>query len=270
MKKLLVSIVAGAAAVACLGQAYAADLGYPAYKAPPLAAPVQSWTGLYIGANGGWGWANANATVSPFGPDSLADFGTQTIGGNNANGAVFGGQIGYNWQFAPLWVLGIEGDVDGGGAGSTHNVTIASGLMPGIGNVGLGASSKLDYLATVRGRIGYVWGPGLLYFTGGGAWAGFNHDGIISTNTAPGTYGQSAVGSWSDTASGYVLGGGYEWMIANHWMARAEYLYYGFGNNNNSRSFAFPACNSGVACGANVSVGNANISVARFGLSYKF
>ncbi len=74
MKKLLVSIVAGAAAVACLGQAYAADLGYPAYKAPPLAAPVQSWTGLYIGANGGWGWANANATVSPFGPDLLADF----------------------------------------------------------------------------------------------------------------------------------------------------------------------------------------------------
>ena len=115
MKKLLVSIVAGAAAVACWGQAYAADLGYPAYKAPPLAAPVQSWTGLYIGANGGWGWSNINATVSPFGPAALADFGTQTIGGNNANGAVFGGQIGYNWQFAPLWVLGIEGDVDGGG-----------------------------------------------------------------------------------------------------------------------------------------------------------
>ena len=142
MKKLLVSFVAGAAAVACLGQAYAADLGYPAYKAPPLAAPVQSWTGLYIGANGGWGWANANATVSPFGPDSLADFGTQTIGGNNANGAVFGGQIGYNWQFAPLWVLGIEGDVDGGGAGNTHNVTIASGLMPGIGNVGFGGQHQ--------------------------------------------------------------------------------------------------------------------------------
>jgi outer membrane immunogenic protein len=265
-KLVLISAISGAL-LAAAGSALAADLAYYKASPPPLAAPT--WTGFYIGANGGWGWANANATVSPFGPAALADFGTRTIGGNNANGAVFGGQAGYNWQFSPAWVIGIEGDVDGGGAGSAHHLTTASGLAP-AGNVGFGSSSKLDYLATVRGRIGYVWGQGLLYFTGGGAWAGINHDGIISTNTAVGTFGQSAIGSWSNTASGYVVGGGYEWMIADHWLARAEYLYYGFGNNNNNRSFAFPVCSGGAACGANVSLGNANISVARFGLSYKF
>jgi outer membrane immunogenic protein len=250
--------------LAATGSALAADLAYKA--PPPPLPPAPSWTGFYIGANGGWGWANANATVTPFGA-ALTDFGGGTISGNT-NGAVFGGQAGYNWQWNQNWVIGIEVDVDGGGAGSSHHFTTASGLGP-TGNDGFGGSSKLDYLTTVRGRIGYIWGQGLLYFTGGGAWAGFHHDGILSTNTVAGAIGQSAVGDWSNTASGYAIGAGYEWMIADHWIARGEYLYYNFSNNNN-RSFTSPVCADGNPCGANINFGNANINVARFALSYKF
>ena len=243
-------------------QCPAADL---AYKAPPPPPAAPTWSGFYIGLNGGWGWANANATVSPFGA-ALTDFGSQTISGNT-NGAVFGAQAGYNWQFSPSWVIGIEADVDGGGAGSSHHFTTASALSP-AGNDGFGGSSKLDYLTTVRGRIGYIWGQSLWYFTGGGAWAGFKHDGILSAN-AVGLFGDFAVNNWSTTASGYAIGAGYEWMITDHWLARGEYLYYNFSNNN-SRSLAFPVCADGSPCGANVNFGNANISVARFALSYKF
>jgi outer membrane immunogenic protein len=267
MKMKLVFIAAiGGALLAAAGNALAADLPI---KAPVLPPPAPSWTGFYGGVNGGWGWADVNATVSPFGGAALADFGPQAIGGSNANGAVFGAQAGYNWQFNPAWVIGIEGDVDGAGTGTAHNVTTTSSLEP-LGNVGFGASSKLDYLISVRGRIGYVWGQGLLYFTGGGAWAGFTHDGIVSTNTAPGAVGQSVVDNWTSNASGYVIGGGYEWMVADHWTVRGEYLYYNFSSNNNNRPFSYPVCADGNACGASVNFGNTNISVARFAVNYKF
>jgi hypothetical protein len=76
MKMKLVFILAtGGALLVAAGSALAADLSL---KAPPAPLPpAPTWTGFYIGANGGWGWANVNATMSPFGA-ALGDFGTQT------------------------------------------------------------------------------------------------------------------------------------------------------------------------------------------------
>src|SRR5581483_673353 len=91
------------------GEALAADM--PARlsaKAPVIVSPT--WSGFYAGINAGWGWSTAKATGSAAGPVA-ADFAGIPPLSANANGGLFGFQLGYNWQIAS-WVLGMEGDID--------------------------------------------------------------------------------------------------------------------------------------------------------------
>jgi outer membrane immunogenic protein len=88
--------------------ALAADLLVPA--APVAVAPT--WTGLYVGANGGWGWASNFSASSTFKDPTGAVVISPATSNLNATGAVFGGQLGYNWQTGN-WVWGVEGDFDG-------------------------------------------------------------------------------------------------------------------------------------------------------------
>jgi outer membrane immunogenic protein len=235
----------------------------------PAPAPVYNWTGFYLGVNGGWGWAKSDVTIDPTGT-SVTDFTTQS-GSATANGAVFGGQLGYNWQFAPNWVIGVEGDFDGSGMTATQSAIFPSLLAPGGGRSdSFAASEKIRWLATARGRLGYTWGPGLVYVTGGGAWENVDFNGILSTNLAPGVFGTSIGVSGSNTNSGWTVGGGLEWMLTPNWIARGEYLYYAFNNNGVSNSASFPLCAIGVACGANFTTNDNHVNVLRVGLSYKF
>jgi outer membrane immunogenic protein len=116
MKKLMLASVAGIALVAG-APANAADLGTrPMYKAPPVVAPVPlfTWTGCYIGGHigGGWGrkdFSDTNAESSFFIGDG---HGAQSIR-VDTSGFLGGGQLGCDYQFAPNWVIGIEGDFSG-------------------------------------------------------------------------------------------------------------------------------------------------------------
>ena len=230
-------------ALAYTGSAQAADLSRPP---PPMAyAPAPNWTGFYIGANGGWGWSNVDTTVDPFG-HFLFPFNSFTVS-SKRDGAVFGGQIGYNWQLGPAWVLGVETDFDGAGI---------SGV--GTGPFGLTTvTTRTNWLASVRGRLGYVWGPGLLYFTGGGAWQ----------DVTASAFGNS----FSTTNSGFVIGGGYEWMIASNWTVRGEYLFYDFGNSDsNSVAFGSLCAVGSPACSVALSRGTNETSVFRLGVNYKW
>jgi outer membrane immunogenic protein len=274
MKQIVVLAVA-AMGVAFTQSALAADLGVrpaaPAYVAPVAIAPT--WTGLYIGFNGGWGWSNTNnnaLTLSPTTPvGALGTFVPVTVGGlggnsSNANGPVFGGQLGYNYQ-AGSWVFGIEGDVDGANIRANQGGTIASPAFGGVLGSGF-INAKQEWLASIRGRLGYTWGPGMIYVTGGGAWTGVQVNGGVTaaaaTTLATGTFSNST------TLSGWVVGAGYEWMIAPNWALRGEYLYYGFtgNNNNNNGALIFPA--TGLAVTG--TTGKLNTSVVRLGLDYRF
>jgi outer membrane immunogenic protein len=202
MKKFLL----GTVALIALGtaSAVAADLPARTYtKAPaPIAAPVFNWTGLYAGVfvggafDGDNGISGINFYNFAHSGDSSSFFG--------------GGQIGYNWQFAPNWVLGIEGDI----GGLSHKRTYIDEDTDFI-------SHKSDWLASITGRLGYTWGPGLLYVKGGAA---FRDSGSFSTSWT----GYSA--STKDT--GYTIGGGLEYMFAPSWSAKVEYQYYDFGKTN--------------------------------------
>jgi outer membrane immunogenic protein len=78
--------------------------------------------------------------------------------------------------------------------------------------------------------------------------------------------------SFTNTRSGYAVGAGYEWMINPNWIARVEYLHYGFGSGGNT--FALPvscgAVVTGGSCGGNIASSNNNIDTVRAALSYKF
>src|SRR5687768_1476384 len=99
--------LAVAASVSVLAGAHAADKAPPAFKAPMAAVPF-SWTGLYIGAHvGGAVGVSTSSNVTPFGGFDNGDFTTLT---NVPRNAIWGGQLGVNWQAGPV-VFGIEGEL---------------------------------------------------------------------------------------------------------------------------------------------------------------
>ena len=118
MRNKLKSSIAGAAlSFAASGLAFAADI---ALKAPPPApVPVYNWTGWYVGVNAGASFGRAKTDFNE-GPVALRENALIILpvgfAGSNTeypDGFMGGGQIGYNWQFSPIWVAGIEADFQG-------------------------------------------------------------------------------------------------------------------------------------------------------------
>jgi len=184
------------AAGALAGSAVAADLNrhYPQqpYVKAPIYSPMFTWTGFYLGLNGGGGWGH-----------SVWD----RTGDLDLSGGVIGGTAGFNWQMNQV-VFGIEGDVDWSGVSGT-----TSTLCPA------GCTTRNDWLGTVRGRLGYAFDRFLPYVTGGLA------VGDIRATT-PGFAGAS------QNNLGWTVGLGVEAAIAGNWSAKAEYLHVDLSNFN--------------------------------------
>jgi len=193
MKRLVLALV-GLTALA--GTAAAADLARPVpqnyYKAPPPYAPVYTWSGFYIGVNGGGAFGR-----------SVWD----STGGFDISGGLVGGTLGYNYQFGQ-GVIGLEGDIDWADINGTTTNFCA-----------LGCKTSDSWLSTVRGRLGYAAGRFMPFVTGGVAF------GDIKAST-PGFPGNST------TNAGWTLGGGLEFAIVGNWTAKAEYLYVDLGKFN--------------------------------------
>jgi outer membrane immunogenic protein len=261
MQRLLYSGLAFGALVipALVISANAADLA-PAPSAGP------NWTGLYFGFNGGWGLSSFTVSETPFGVTGIADISPQTAGTNN-KGGVFGAQVGYNWQVAS-WVLGVEGDWDGASITGNQS-TVFPSLLGGPGSTdSFTSNEKISSLASLRARLGYTWASStLFYLTGGGAWESLQTNATISANTAATAFGQSATGNFSNTRSGFVAGGGLEWMATPNWLLRIEYLHYEF-RGANANVLGIGSC-AASGCGVTVATSNNNIDVFRIAASYK-
>ena len=231
MKKSLV-LAAATAALAFTGAADAADLPAkaPVYKAPP--APLAyNWTGFYLGINGGWGWGTTTGDVLP-------DFFT---GNYDIDGGVFGGQVGFNYQFAGSpFVIGIEADWDW----ADINGSKPDRTPPDFSSV------KVHDIGTVRGRVGYAFDRVLVYGTGGWAWS--NRVSTFCSGCNPTDDHHSL--------NGYALGGGFEYGFTPNLSLKAEYLFahldpVDFFHN--------------AGCTVNCSLG-ANVNMVRLGLNWRF
>jgi opacity protein-like surface antigen len=184
MKRLLFALVSAAGLAGGVVTAIAADLA-PYYRAPPpVLVRAFSWTGFYIGANVGGAATSINELWSPL--PSSATFGAFPIAGSTGGASFTGGfQAGYNWQFAPTWVAGIEGDWSWADARGNINqpwVLDPSGAVV-AGSV-TSMSSTLDWVSSIRARLGYLITPTLMaYGTAGGAWGKIDY---AANNFAPG------------------------------------------------------------------------------------
>jgi outer membrane immunogenic protein len=318
-----------------VGAARAADL--PSRKAPPpppppVAAPL--WTGFYGGLNAGYSFGtnnSINAAATPIDPQTIYGSGmrpraqqwsengpgaslinsmamAQTgVFQNTQSGFVGGGQIGYNYQYNSF-VFGLETDIQGAGIRGTSN-----GLGVGSASANLGPNGHLqavsnavgsttaftgvDWLGTVRGRVGYLVTPTMLAygtagFTYGGAYAHINTAAVDNQSfTWNGLNGSHALGGFNRTyigggsqnkiLTGWNAGGGVEWMFMPNWSLKAEGIYWNLGNMSvQTASFAAPpiggSCASGHApqCQGGVTVGRATVNyqgvIARMGLNYHF
>jgi outer membrane immunogenic protein len=243
-------------------------------KAPPPAPPPPTWTGFYIGANGGWAWANNinDATTWATTAPALRVAATGVAFDQHPNGAMFGGQIGYNWQWWTNWVFGVEGDFDGANIRNSRDA-LTNGFQ-GLGPASVGAfqDEKVEWLATLRARLGYTWGPSLFYVTGGGAWERVDFRGSGFINASPVFAAPLSVSAtdFDQTKSGWVAGVGYEYMITPNWTIRGEYLHYGFSNNTVTTS----AINTAVVGGGTSTITQTwkvpNIDAVRVGVNFKF
>jgi outer membrane immunogenic protein len=284
----------------------AADL--PHYKAPPPPPlpPPPLWTGFYVGLNAGGTWANSNTVSTGVYPIAVNDLGTGlgfphgggaaqqasylgamalTTSGNvpiNSSGFIGGGQIGYNWQFYNSFVAGVEADIQGiAGSGSSKTLgTAAPVTVPVVAGEaylgGISSSKRLDYIGTVRGRLGWLFTPTLLvYGTGGLAYGGvqtntsvFNANNVFCCNHLPPMFGASA---FSDTRVGWTAGAGLEWMFMPNWSAKVEYLYYDLGTVNSA--FFIPAIDNVTgfqAFFAGQTRARFNGNIVRAGVNYHF
>src|SRR6201994_2479732 len=193
MKKLLLSSVAlialGSAAVAADIPARQAYKAPPAYTAPAL---IYNWTGFYIGG----AFAGDNSLV-----------------GSNAR-FMGGVQGGFDYQFAPNWVGGIEAQYSWLNQNTTGIAFPAGGVI----------TATNDQIGSVTGRFGYTWGPALLYAKGGYAWRDNSN-----INVSLGGVGVPFT-TTGNSQNGYTVGGGLEYMFAPNWSAKVEYQYYNFGS----------------------------------------
>lgn len=240
-----------AAAIAALsaGSAFAADL--PSRKEPILLPPPPPplWTGFYVGLNAGYTWSDSSTTTTTATPGQRVFHAAQgdaallgLLAGVPASndGFIGGGQIGYNWQFGNSFVAGLEADIQGIARGNNNANSVVTAVPDGAGFSVLtahSASRSLDYLGTVRGRLGWLATPTLLvYGTGGLAYGGVNSSvAYAQASTHPGLVGDlpslwSSAASFSDTRVGWTAGGGVEWLFLPNWSAKVEYLYYDLGS----------------------------------------
>ena len=251
-----------AAAIALSTTAFA-DGGPRGGSVKDAPAPsVFSWTGLYIGANVGYAHNESSAAISA-GPAGTFTQGILAAGflparhSPEGDGVIGGFQFGYNHQMGQL-VAGVELDLAGTTAGATHNVNLA----PGFNAV---YASNLQWLSTVRGRLGVLVSPSLLAY----ATAGFAF-GEVERSYGFNFPGNQAFGKKNSVDTGWTVGGGLEWAFSSKASIGAEYLFVNLeGNSFNATNFG-GGCALFGDCATRINSGDTDLHIARLKLNFKF
>jgi outer membrane immunogenic protein len=241
----LAVLSATTAALIWSGAVHAADMPFKALPPPP--PPPLTWSGAYLGVHVGSGWGTVEAALNSVTGAPAFPVGIP-ISSHSINGFLGGVQIGYNFQAGPI-VYGVEGSFSGADLkGTTPCVLILS------------CSTKVDWLGTAAGRLGFTVDRAMVYAKGGVGFADSKYNAAINT---PGL-GIAVSTSKSDTRLGALFGAGVEYMFMPNWTAMVEYNYIDFGKRNLNFPFA-----GGFVASANVAV-TQNINLVKAGLNYHF
>jgi opacity protein-like surface antigen len=238
----------------------------PLYKAPPApAAATFTWTGCYLGAQGGAGWGRSDNNVTlkssqttfPFGPSSgLADE-TPADFSSRPRGELFGGQLGCNYQFG-TWVIGIEGE---GWSSNMKQTTLNFGTEdPTPDPHRLEASNLWD--AALSARFGIAIDRAFLYGKLGLAYGEFQYAFTDATDNHDFNVGTTQVGG--------IFGAGAEYSITQNWSARIEYDWVNYGTNTVNTHLTIPGnFLSGTITPYSFSV-KETTSIIKAGVNFKF
>lgn len=165
-------------------------------------API--WNGVYVGAHIG----------GAFGSDEFSD---PTDALSLDTGGVVGGiHAGYNLNAGSV-ILGIEGDFSWSSADGSK--TFSDGVDT------FTITSSVNYLGSIRGRIGMPVQNMLFYATAGVAWT------ELELTLKDVWVGGGVTASDTRSMVGYVVGGGVEAKFSQNLSGRIEGLYYGFDDN---------------------------------------
>lgn len=229
---------------------------------------VDSWTGFYLGANGGGGWGDPTYSMTYLENGQLQSgvtwFPTKVT--QHFSGAIFGGQIGYNYQLMPQLVLGLKYDTDLA-EWRKYNHTPSG---DSIGNIAeMHAAQQLTWFGHLLPRLGYLINDHfLLYGTGGlvfGNIKGYANQEINNINTEEVNY----IGSFKKTTTGWTAGAGLECKMMEHWSVSLEYLYNDLGSHT---AIADQTFSNGVVSTVfqNQYVFNNNFQTLALGVNYNW
>ena len=245
MKRILLTAVP-LGVLALAAPAFGADL--PIYSKAPV-APAYDWSGFYVGVFGGGGYGNHNINNAT-GSVGLADY----TANYSAQGAVGGGEIGYNVHATSNILIGVEAQGFWSGIKGNDSSQFLAGAFPGVGAVD---ADNLRYGGSLVVRAGYTVDRLLLFFEGGWAFGS-----ILHTNTVP-PGGPGLVDQFNVQANGLTAGGGIGYAITNNLIGKIEYRYYNF-NTYSSHGSPF------TANGQIPYTVESTYSTVTLGLDYKF
>jgi outer membrane immunogenic protein len=298
MKKLFLAAVA-LVALNVGGSALAADMPVKARPAPP--PPVFSWTGFYIGASAGYGWADTSAVVGASDPASAVILALGDPGGPplasllsssfRQKGWLGGVQAGYNWQLSGYWLTGLEADIQAADVGGSffNRIFLSPGLFGTTFPLDLSSERELKWFGTVRGRLGVLLTPNVLIFgTAGLAYGRTQASATIVNAPPPGTTntlnspmgallfrctatGPAVAVCWagseSHTSVGWAAGAGVEVGLWGNVTAKLEYLHVDLGAQT-VRLVSPPPSTPGVF--VDYGFDRQRVDIVRAGLNYKF
>ena len=286
MKKSIACIVALFAFG--IANATAEEMAVPPSQYITARVPYLAWTGFYVGINGGYAWGNSSVAFTGNDPAALAG----TCGGGGApkgqcinsvdfrrDGAVAGGQFGYNWQVNSQWLVGAEADYQWSNLDGSVNSAFRLG---DVGATNMVASQTVASFGTIRARAGVVLTPPLLLYGTGGLAFGQVRENLrvpaASSNALPATGGFSYActvgtscfaGSASQTLFGWSAGAGAEYAITSNLIFRTELLYVHLSAPTVT---ATATAVNGATAPASIAAGFSPVyfAVMRAGLNYKF